>query len=251
VRSLNGEGLGLVVYTCIAGDYDELLPPATEIGVDYICFTDRMIQDSKGWKVLPLPVAASDNFLASRYVKMHPHLLFPNHAYSVYVDGNVRIKSPLSPLVLGAMDRGAIAMYRHLYRNCLYAEARECAALGYDWVWRIARQVAAYAVKGFPAEWGLFEANVIIRNNRDPHLIPLMEAWWQELTHGVRRDQLSLGFLSWQLGVPIVDLGESDPRIGQELFVLNPEHKRRLSVGHKIRGWINTFLSAIWPLKTR
>jgi len=240
----------LAVYTCIAGDYDELLPPITEAGVDYFCFTDRAFHRDVGWKILPLPAAAGDDFLASRFVKMHPHVLFPDYSYSVYVDGNIQIKSPLMSLVCDAMDRGAVAMYRHSFRNCIYSEAKECAALGYEWLWRIDQQMAAYLEKGFPSQSGLFEANVIIRSNHAPCAIKLMEAWWEELTHGVRRDQLSLGFLSWHHGVSIVDLGESDPRTGQHFFALNKEHKRKLPLIYKIRGRINTLLSAIWPLKT-
>jgi hypothetical protein len=183
-------------------------------------------------------------------VKIHPHLLFPNHTYSVYVDGNIGVKSSLTQLVMDTMRQGVIAMYQHFSRKCLYDEARELAMLGHDWVWRIDRQVTSYKERGYPEQMGLFEASVIIRNHHDPRLIQLMEAWWQELVHGVRRDQISLGFLSWRLGIPIVDLGDSDPRHSQRLFALKLKHKRRYPLMLMIRGTTNKLFSAIWTLKT-
>lgn len=238
----------VAVYTCIAGDYDELLEPSsTESDVDYFCFSDRQFVHSGKWKLLPLPAAHGDSVLDSRFVKMHPHLLFPEHSCSVYVDGSVCIRGMISRLVRSALRDGVLAMYAHPFRDCIYDEAKECAALGYDWYWHIRDQMNRFAAAGFPHQYGLFEAGILIRKHHDPHLVSLMEMWWREFQGGVRRDQLSLSFLLWKHNFPVVNLGESDARFTQEFFALTRMHKRSTTLLGKFRRKVNKLASKVAP----
>lgn len=242
----------VAVYTCIAGDYDELLEPSNnESGADYFCFSDRQFPHSGRWKLLPLPAAHGDSVLDSRFVKMHPHLLFPEHSCSVYVDGNVQIRGKVSVLGRSALQDGVLAMYVHPFRDCIFDEARECAALGHDWFWRIRDQMDRYAAAGFPAHYGLLEANVLIRRHHDSRLIHLMEAWWREFTGGVRRDQLSLAFLLWKYNFPVVNLGESDARFAQEYLVAMLKHRKQTSLLGKFRRKVNKLASKVVPWQVR
>jgi hypothetical protein len=218
----------LVIYTCIAGDYDDLLPPAVaEAGADYICFTDQPLAHAGGWELRPLPEFPGDGGLASRYVKMHPHRLFADRDVSVYVDANVRPVDGIVALAEDASRRGSLAMYRHPFRSRLADEADECALLGYDFLWRFRRQMRRYATEGLPPAAGLVEANVLVRRHHDPALIAAMELWWREYLAGVRRDQLSLPYALWKQGVDVVDLGRSDARFEQAHFAMTPLHKQR------------------------
>lgn len=215
----------IVIYTCITGGYDDLLEPlAVDPEVDYICVSDRAIPADSVWKHMPLPFETGDDSAKNRYVKMHPHLLFPGYDISVYVDGNIQVVSTVAALAREAMGFASIALYQHSFRNCVYAEAVECAALGHDWRWRISAQMQRYRREGFPSGRGLFEGNVIIRNNRSPEIAHLMDLWWDEYRRYARRDQLSLTYLSWKTAVSIYNLGSSDPRGARTTFSLQKIH---------------------------
>lgn len=236
----------VAVYTCIAGDYDELLEmSSSESDADYFCFSDRQFAHSGSWKLLPLPVAHGDSVLDSRFVKMHPHVLFPEYSCSIYVDGNVRVRGKVSALARSALREGVLAIYAHPFRDCIYDEAKECAALGYDWFWRIRDQMNQYAAAGFPLRYGLFEANILFRKHHDPALVRLMEMWWKEFRCGVPRDQLSLPFLLWKHNFPSVSLGENDARFAQQFFALTPTHKQSPSLLRRFRRHVNKLASRV------
>lgn len=233
-----GQQTRLVVYTCIAGRYDELAPALAEAGVDHVCFSDLDLS-VPGWHFRPLPSQFNSPFLQNRFAKLHPHILFPNHEYSVYLDGNISLKAELSAMVDQALARGCIALYQHPFRGCVYAEAIECAAVGHDWGWIIRRQMERYRQEGFPADAGLFEANLIIRSHLDKETILMMDLWWNEIRTGVRRDQLSLTYAAWKAGARIVNLGPSDPRSSHRYFQLQPDHICPASFPRRLRGLIN------------
>jgi hypothetical protein len=177
---------------------------------------------------------------------MHPHLLFPDHEFSVYVDGNLQPVKGIVALSHEALRVGNIALYEHPHRDCLYAEARNCAANGFGWAWRIEAQVREYERVGYPRKHGLYEANVLVRRHHAEEVRSLMEAWWAAYSSGVRRDQLSLSYLAWRAGVKIVNLGPSDPRGPQKHFVRRKYHRISTGVMTRARGWLNRrlFLAA-------
>lgn len=216
----------LVIYTCIAGDYDTLLmPQRPEAGVDYYCYTDVKIADAGVWQLRPLPECVEDSLLASRYVKMHPHRLLAEHDLSVYVDANIHLLGDILPFAERAVDRGCLAMYRHPLRCSILEEAEECALLGYDFLPRIRSQIQRYVDEGLPPVHVLFEANILVRRHHDSRLVGAMELWWREFSRCVRRDQLSLPYALWKQDIEVVDLGLSDARFDQAHFVLTGRHK--------------------------
>jgi hypothetical protein len=214
----------LVVYTCITRGYDDLRRVEREPEVSYVCFTDHAPADSLGWEIRPLPRQFSSGVLANRWVKMHPHLLFPEQECSVYVDGNVVPKCGVAQLAKRALRDHAFAMYSHPVRDCIYDEAVECAMIGHDWLWAFARQLRKYRNEGFPAHWGLYECNILLRRHHSAAIAGLMESWWQELQRGVHRDQISLPYLLWKAGVPVHALGKSHIRSGSPIFGFQVQH---------------------------
>lgn len=236
----------LVVYTCIAGRYDELAPAVNEAGVDHVCFSDLDLS-APGWHLRPLPSQLKSPFMQNRFAKLHPHILFPNHESSVYLDGNIRLKAQLSAMVAHVLAQGCIALYQHPFRHCAYTEAIECAAVGHDWRWIIKRQMARYRQEGFPADTGLFEASIIIRSHLDQESIRMMRLWWDEIRTGVPRDQLSLTYSAWKSGTRIVNLGPSDPRFSHHHFQLQPDHLSPVSFSRRLKGLINRQLGQWLP----
>lgn len=230
----------IVVYTCITGFYDDLLPPREiESGIDYICLTDQSTLHIAGWKMQLIPPEFGQFALANRFAKMHPHLVFPEYEISVYIDGNIEIISELRLLVRQALVNQDIALYEHPFRDCVYEEARECAAIGHDWHWTIKKQMKIYKQNNFPVGHGMFECNVIFRRHNSPAVRSLMEAWWDEFTNGVKRDQLSFTYLAWKLGVVIQGLGKSDQRLSRRNFSLSIGHRFNINRFNQMRGFIN------------
>lgn len=230
----------IVVYTCITDGYDEVLEPAVRpVDVDFVCFTDRLLDRESAWTFRPLPRQTRDPAADNRFAKMFPHKLFPDHDVSIYIDGNIRVVGDVRSLVDSERANGDIHLYEHPFRTCAYKEAEACGEIGHDWWWRIDRQMDSYRHEGFPSDGGLFEANVIIRRHNSPAVQKVMDLWWCTYSEGVRRDQLSLPYVAWKLNVPIISMGRSDQRFDHKYFSLVVLHKKSLPPLTRIRRRIN------------
>lgn len=239
----------LVVYTCITGGYDELSPVgAPEPGVRYVCFTDRAVADARGWELRPVPRSFGHPVLENRWAKMHPHLLFEEAACSLYIDGNILLKQDVLALSRDALARHDLALYAHPFRRCIYQEAAECAAIGHAWVWDFARQMRRYERAGMPEQAGLFECNILFRRHHAPAVVAVMQDWWDEFCHGVRRDQLSLPYLLRNSQVPVCELGPSHIRTGNAHFGICITHNAALG-WRDLRGRVNRLMLPVVKLR--
>lgn len=196
-----------VVYTCITGGYDELLNHTfTHPDWEYVCFSDDVgIRNEKNteWEVRPLCFDGLDAVRNQRWHKLHPHLLFPDHEVSLWVDGNVDI---LDGGIFADIDRALranclIASSVHPDRDCLYDEFAACHVLAKDKPEVMIRQEKLIRQTGFPEHNGLFEAGIMLRQHSSPTVGKLMEAWWFWIEHYSRRDQLSFTYVLWQQGM--------------------------------------------------
>lgn len=239
----------IVVYTCIVNGYDDLLDPlCSSSDIEFYCISDRPVCSGSRWNYMPVSVRFRDPALTNRYAKMHPETYFPDFDISIYVDGNIRIVSSPVPLAQEAMKHASIALYQHFSRNCIYDEATECAAVGHGWFWNINAQMNRYRQSGYLADNGLFEGNVIIRRHNQHEVVSLMDLWWLEYLHGVRRDQLSLPYLIWKTSTEIYNLGMSDQRYDKMIFSLNLIHREQPFVT-RIRGMINRKIMPFFSFK--
>lgn len=239
----------LVVYTCITAGYDEVRPVRhAEPGVRYVCFSDRPVDTASRWEGRPLPRTDLDPVSANRYVKMHPHALFPEHERSIYIDGNFELGPGVRAFAEEALREHPLALFSHPERECLFAEAAKCAAIGYGWIWSYARQLRRYRAEGMPARAGLYECGVLPRAHHAPPVQALMAAWWQEFRAGVRRDQISMPYLLWKLRTPCKVVGESRFRNGDPRFILHPGHSPS-PLPRLLRGQLNRMTPQFWLLR--
>jgi hypothetical protein len=239
--------LRIAIYTCITKNYDTLkIPLVVDNRLQYFCFTDNQLSVVSPWRFLPLcqkDLSAKDQ---NRYVKMHPEKYFSEYDATVYVDGSIQIVGDIYPLIIEVLTEPEnIYMYRHWHRNCVYAEAAACAHYSHDWIWTIASQMRRYSSAGYPVQNGLFEANVIIRKNSIDVRV-LMDQWWTEYMRTAKRDQLSLPYVAWRLGIKLGSLGESDPRVlGHYFRFIN--HPTRRSLLPVIRKYVNRSVALLIP----
>lgn len=191
-----------VVYTCITGSYDGLIDPEyISEGYDYICFTDNKEFKSDIWDIRPLPkeVEGLSQIKKQRYIKINPHLFLQEYDLSVWVDGNVTIKSDLNTLVNKTIsDDYSVYVPKHPFRTCIYSEARAVVSMKKDTKEIVDPQITRYQGEGFPKDYGLLQSNILIRKHNNEDCKKLMEAWSNEVMNGSHRDQLSFNYISWK-----------------------------------------------------
>ena len=208
----------LVVYTCLYGNDD--VPKKIHCQskyCDYFIFTDQTVDKKTGWTKLdfmfPEKLGCLSNVQKNRFIKMHPHLLFPDYKYSLYVDSKLILKNDVYSL-LARINNGVFGFFKHVKRRCLYKEAEMCIAAKGQNVDFVNLQMSNYKKDGFPPNYGLTENSIILRQHMNPICIKIMEEWWLEFNNKVysKRDQLSLMYVFWKNGLCFEDvavLGEN------------------------------------------
>jgi len=191
----------LVVYTAITGQYDAVLEPQViDVNCDYICFTDSPPAAYHGvWQFRPIQNEDGlDPVRLARRYKLLPHLLFPEYAFSIYVDGNLQIKASLREYLARCAGERPMLCQRHPERDCIYEEAIAVLHYRFDERDTVHDQIRRYRLEGFPSHFGLTCTNVLFRHHHDPAVVRLMNDWWAEVSAGSRRDQLSFSYVAWK-----------------------------------------------------
>lgn len=221
----------IVVYTAISGDYDVLKTPEyITDNCDYICFTDNPKLKSEVWTIKPFPEFAVtlDRVRRCRYVKIMPHVLFPDYQYSIWVDGDIDIIGNINELIdrYFSNPNNELVTFKHPERDCIYAEAEVCKKFLKDDIEIINKQISRYKKLGMPEHQGLIESGVILRKHNNQSVINLMEAWWSEVKNFSRRDQLSFNFVAWKYNFSYSTL-EGSCRDGNNDYFRIRMHKQR------------------------
>jgi len=200
----------IVVYTAIFGTCDGLLPQKPQKGIDYVCFSDR-IRKASPWKVRVVDAYSEDPVRSAKIFKILPHRYFPDHEWSIWIDGNYLINGEVAKLISTLPTSPAMACFDHRNtaedaRGCIYKEYEAILELGQstgrfkDDPALMKQQTERYEREGFPHNQGLISGGVLCRRHHDPKNIACMEMWWKEICGGSRRDQLSFNYVAWKLG---------------------------------------------------
>ena len=186
-----------VIYTCITNGYDSLYEIQSYISdYDFICYTDNPHLKSRTWEIRNIPdhIKTLSYVKQQRYIKTHPHELFPEYDISIWIDGNIDILEDPTPLI----NEYCVEVPEHPARNCIYKEGKECIAQRKDTSTNINKQLNRYKKEGFPNNYGLIQSGIIIRRHNNEKCIKLMNAWWNEIEKGSHRDQLSFNYVLWK-----------------------------------------------------
>jgi GT2 family glycosyltransferase len=203
----------VAVYTAITGGYDNILfhehlmPKA-----DYHLFSDGVGNDSFVFKNRPVPYFEEDPTRSARFVKTHPHLLFPGYKVAVWIDGNILVNGDLSALIDRFERSGCpIGAVPHPLRSSVLVEAKECVKRSKDDAQTIDAQIERYKAEGFDCT-DLVESNLMMFRLDHPSLPAAMNAWWAEIERGSRRDQLSFNYAMRKAGAnwfPLTEKSDS------------------------------------------
>lgn len=225
-----------VVYTVHSGHYDQIKPVKFENdGVDFYIISDEEITPPKGWKVIVIENEKGNSpVMYNRKYKINPFLLFDEYDISLYLDSNIEVISELEELfyIFSNSDE-KIACYEHPVRDCVYEEANEIKRIGYDYFFKVNKQMRKYKNEGYEKLF-LREANVIFRKN-DIDLKNAMIIWWDEFSNGVKRDQLSLSYSLKRANVSMKSLGLHDARFVNKYFLYHEHLKKNKSRNIKAR----------------
>jgi hypothetical protein len=188
-----------VIYTAIFGGKDRLWQPRV-ISDDarYICFTDSVDLTSDVWEIMCSRSTGEDPCRTAKRLKIlaHEHL---DCQRSVWIDANLEIIDDITKLF--ARFDEPLAFFCHDKRGCVYDEALECIRRGLDHPALIDATVDMLRLKGYPARAGLLKGGVIFRRHT-PDVDRFNHQWWQLVSRGSRRDQLTLPFALQSLRIP-------------------------------------------------
>ena len=193
--------LSIVVYTAITGNYDSLKDPIfIEEELTYVCITNNLCIKSDVWDVRYIKNEGMDNVHLARYIKMNPHLFFPDYDMSIWVDGKFQILDDLRKYVLQYQKESGIVCCPHPERSCICDELAACVL----WTNGVNRdmiiQVADYLKNGFPINYGLYDTGCMVRLHNDCAVRDLMVEWQKEVAKYSFRDQLSFPYICWKNG---------------------------------------------------
>lgn len=252
-------GVGrLVVYTCITDGYDIPLESPWALRCPHLCFTDAPRLRSATWSRVPLEGGEGlDPVRRSRLPKLLPHRYLPEACdVSIWIDASAALLIDPVALAHRALEGADVAIPRHPARDCVYDEIEECVKLGKEVEASLRAQAQAYRDGGLPPHSGLWEATLMVRRHRQPHVVELMESWWREYLRGSRRDQPSLAWVAWRSGASIRSLPvrslphrpAPDPmyRLQRHFVRRKPSARRRLAVQEWFRR-MRTRLMRLMP----
>lgn len=220
----------IAVYTVLYGDYDSIKPVKTKnVLCDYYIFTDQQVPVNSGWEKMDFEFPKeikNNNILKNRYLKMHPHILFPEYEYSIYLDAVFTIELDIYRL-MGRMGEHIIGLFdHHRGTQCLYEEAKILKRINKVPSADIDKQMIKYEKEGFPHNFGFVECGLIIRKHNDKKCIIIMETWWDQFIKGAKRDQLSFMYSIWKNGLTKKDIAYLGTTYWDEPIVPSEGHKK-------------------------
>ena len=236
-KTINDYPVGLIenkkkiaIYTVLYGDYDSIKTiEAKNPYCDYYIFTDQPVPKESGWiKVdFSFPKEVNDDpILKNRFLKMHPHLIFSNYEYSIYLDAVIVIKLDIYRL-MGRMNNKVFGLFDHNRgTKCLYEEANILKRINKLPSKDIDAQIIKYKQEGFPEKFGFVECTIIIRQHNNPLCIKIMDNWWEEFLSGPKRDQLSFMYCIWKNGLTKNDIACLGATYWDEPTIEGVSHKK-------------------------
>jgi hypothetical protein len=177
------------------------MPEIPDPRLDYVLFSERPVSGGGLWRIEPVTAFNCSPTRASRYVKMHPHLLFPEYDLAIWIDANIMLMGEIGSLIDQFMAAPEpVAAIPHPHRCNIYEEIEACLRLQKDAGAPMREQVARYRRLGF-AHDDLVEANFLMFKLDDARVARMLDIWWRETERGSKRDQLGFNFAMREAGI--------------------------------------------------
>lgn len=204
----------IIVYTCIVGGYDDLIPQPVYEGVRYICFSDSIKGSKyKNWEIMPIPnLETSQPNLINRCLKTLPFTLNFDSNISIYIDGNVLLKLNPHNIVKKFQDSSsAIAAFKHPNRENAKQELSELIRTKKLNDFEIKKAKTLFKNmedEGYSFTETLTAGYIIMRKHDNELLNSAMKRWLEIILDECKRDQISLQYVLWKYQLEIMYLDD-------------------------------------------
>lgn len=189
----------LTVVTAIFGQGFNLhQPEGSWPGVRFVCFTDRTDLIGGHWELIQQNHPTGPR-RSNRCVKttLHRYVDGP----TLYIDADFKVVGDPRDVVGASLASHCWSATKHPHRDCLFDEAAFCIKKKRLEVQKaLSAQLRRYRAKGMPHHFGLWAGGILARRG-DSDSRRLGELWWNEVKRGSERDQISLPFVAWGLGL--------------------------------------------------
>lgn len=194
----------IILYSVLTNSYDEVPPLHGSLvqGVDCYLVTDNPgteLPSGSVWKLKVVPKEENPH-RHQRRLKIRFHDMFPDADTVVYLDANLHLTKAIKHVL--PLHRGGLTTGTHPVRRCTYQEAEACERLNKAPASEIRAQMDRYRKAGFPTNTGMVQTGFMIRSNT-PEVREFCESWFDELSRGTVRDQLSVIFTTYKTGFRI------------------------------------------------
>lgn len=233
------------IYTCIIGAYDNLLQPeVVDESFDYILFVKRGMKTCERigvWQIRELEQEGEDNTILSRFPKMQPYLVLPEYDYSLWIDGNIAIRSEaFYDVVNQKVERGvAYSGVKHPNKDCVYQDIEACVHAMRDKSRHIFHALRFLLKVKFPSHYGMYENNIILRRHDSEKVRQFGKMWWELYLQYPRRDQFTAPYCLRECNLPFdYLLKEGESAKTSEWFVYRKHIVEKRSF---LRCWYDYF----------
>lgn len=194
-----------VVYTAVIGNYDEInQPQVVDDRFDYVLFSNDIKEQQVGvWQIKPVPYQNPIQTKVARWVKTHPEELLPEYEASLWIDSNIVIREArvYDRFVELFKDKVMISTMKHFQRKCAYEEMFEILCCGFEREKVVLQWGRLLRKEGYPKNNGLCETGVFFRTHNE-RVAEFNRLWWGCIEKYSRRDQFSVNYVLWKLGLP-------------------------------------------------
>ena len=201
----------VVCYTEFNAADDYIIIPETIVNDwDYVVFSKQTIEGEHIFDVRPPVFNHHNPVLHARYLKTHPHILFPGYACSVWIDPAILVRGNYlqETLYKCLNDHTLVMLKAHPGYRTMHERYVASLQLQNKPPSQIEKKIVKYYDEGLPETAVFFDSGIIIRHHMSPEIIDANEGWWHEIIEGIAGDQLSLPYIVWKyhLSVQILNV---------------------------------------------
>lgn len=188
------------VFTAITGNYEE--PKINQRWGNADWFFYGNAKPEGNWIHKHPTTQFKDNRINARWHKILPKL---DYMFTIWIDGSISLRITPDELVSNLGDDD-ILVHKHPRRDCVYQEAVAILKKKLDHPKLVEKQVDRLIKSGYPEHNGLAETKIVVR--RTATTKAFNDEWWEQLSTGSSRDQLSFNpaALKTNIKLKMVDL---------------------------------------------
>lgn len=201
---MTAHDISTVVYSCTFANYDYTLGPlARTPGAQFLRFGTTKPNRHRIWQHQPIPahMEQKTQTLTNRRFKLFPGEVLPDCDVAIYVDGNILIRTDLTPLIREFWDSGAdIALFPHPSGRTVEEEID--FSIGHtipdEHTPLAEEQRRDYRPLGV-LDRKISENTILFYRMGSPKIAQIGTLWWDHLERYCKRDQISLPYALQQV----------------------------------------------------